>query len=626
MNRHHTYGVKLRLGTPWLLFAILIAVTLFAFAPVLANDFLEWDDNTNFFKNPHFRGLGASQLRWAFTTHWLRAYQPLAWIFFGLEYSLWKLDPWGYHLTSILFHCAVATALWALAVMLLRRDGTASSNRDNWVGILEVGAVSALLFAVHPLRVETVAWASAQGYLPCTLLAMLATAAYVRALERQGRPRILWLTSSLMFFAGSLLSHGLALGLPLVLLGLHVGFLHRPRTSSELRTAVLSVLPYLPLTLAFAALVMKSKEVRIDAESAAATSLGPGLQSACYSAWFYPVKTIVPLALHPRYQSPGLPGHENLALGLACVATAIVALSLPWIFRSFPGVAVSILGYLALLAPTSGLIHYGNEVVADRYSYLPSIPLFLALAVGLGRLDVIWRRSAAVAILLLLPLLVTLTRDQCRIWHDSSAFLNYLARNGGDGVGDGLVHLKLGLLAASQPGKLAEGRAHVERAIQLSPTNARFHHNLGYLLAREGKIDEAIAAYREACRLDFQYALPRRALGSIFFQQSRYEQARELYSAVLRLNPDSAQARCDLGMVLEQTGEIDAALTQFRTALDLDQNSALAHQELGLILAARNQKTEAIDHLRRALQLQPSLASARKLLEAMEHSRSTVGR
>jgi Flp pilus assembly protein TadD len=608
------------------LLLVITVTTFLSFAPVLANGFLDWDDDTNFLENPNFRGLGADQLRWALTTHWLRAYQPLAWIFFGFEYSLWKLDPWGYHLTSILFHAAVVIALWALAVMLLKRDTRASSNPENRVGALAVGALSTLLYSVHPLRVETVAWASAQGYLPCTLLALLATAAYVQAIENHGGSRILWMASSLVFFAGSLLSHGLALGLPVALLGLSVGFLHRPRSRSELYQAVQSILPYLPLTLAFAALAMSSKQVRIDAESAAAGSFASGLLNASYSAWFYPAKTVVPLALHARYQNPGPPGHVSLGLGLACGATALTAISLPWVLRRFPGLAASVLGYLALLAPTSGLVHYGKEVVADRYSYLPSIPLFLALAVSLGRLDVIKRRTAAAVILLLLPLLVTLTRDQCRLWHDSSAFLNYLARNGGDGVGDGLVHLKLGLLRARQPGKLVEARAYVEQAIQLNPTNARFHHNLGYLLAREGKIGEAIAAYREACRLDRQYALPRRALGSIFFQQGRYEQAREEYSAVLRLNPDSAQARCDLGLVLENTGEVDAALAQFRTALDLDQNSALAHQELGLILAARNQKAEAIDHLRRALQLQPGLAPARKLLDSLQRAPSASGR
>ncbi len=608
------------------LLGLLAGTAFLAFAPVLWNEFLDWDDDTNFLENPHFRGLGWEQVRWAFTTHWLGAYQPFAWILFGVEYALWKLNPWGFHFTSILLHIAITVTIWSLAVMLLKRDAAGSAELARSPAPLGVAALAALLFAVHPLRVETVAWASAQGYLPGTLLALLATAVYVRAIESQGWLRIVWLTVGVLAFVGSLLSHGLALGLPLALLALHVGFLRRPRSRSEMLRAVRSIVLFIPITLIFVVVVYRSKEDRMVGHAGTPELIGSGLASACYSSWFYLVKTIVPIGLHAHYQGPGPLRVENVGLALACLATAVAAAALPRVARGLPGLAAAILGCLVLLAPTSGIVHYGSEVVADRYSYLPSIPLILALAVALGRLDASWRKGAAGALLLAIPVLAALTREQCRVWHDSEHFLSYLLKAGGDGEGDGLVHLKLGLVTARQPGRLAEARAQVEQAVRLNPTNPRFRHNLGYLLAREGRTDDAIAEYLEASRLDLEYPLPRRALGSLFFQQGRFEQARVHYGAVVRLEPRSAPARCDLGLVLERTGDLNAAEAQFRTALELDARSALAHQELGLILAARNQRAEARTHLDRALQIQPGLAAARRGLEALDLAPPAEGR
>ncbi len=152
----------------WLVAVPLALIVVYAFIPTLANGFLGWDDDQNFLDNPYFRGLGAAQLKWAWTTFWLGVYQPLAWFLYGAQYLFCKLDPRGFHLTSLFLHVANAVVLYVLTVALLVRCRADSRLKSPWTCSLSAGLATAL-FAVHPLRVEPVAWVSAQMYLPCAL-------------------------------------------------------------------------------------------------------------------------------------------------------------------------------------------------------------------------------------------------------------------------------------------------------------------------------------------------------------------------------------------------------------------------------------------------------------------------
>ena len=150
----------------WLMTVPLALITVIAFLPELGNGFVNWDDEINFVDNPHFRGLGLAQMKWAWTTFWLGVYQPLAWLFFEAEYTFWKLDPRGYHLTSVVLHTANAIVLYILTVSLLVRCRLALWLKSPWTCLLGSWFATAF-FVVHPLRVEPVAWASCQPYLPC---------------------------------------------------------------------------------------------------------------------------------------------------------------------------------------------------------------------------------------------------------------------------------------------------------------------------------------------------------------------------------------------------------------------------------------------------------------------------
>ncbi len=245
----------------WLVAIPLALFVIYAFSPALNNGFVDWDDIPNFLGNPYFHGLGAAQVKWAWTTFWLGVYQPLAWLLFEAQYVFCQLDPRGYHLTSLLLQVANAVVLYVLTVALLVRCRTDSCLESPWTCCLSAGLATAL-FAVHPLRVEAVAWASCQPYLPCILFSMLAVLAYLRAFPMDSSPRWGWLVGSFLLFVAALLFKALAVSLPAVLLILDVYPLRRFRDGTgrwfgaSARRALLEKVPFVMVSLLFMGLTI----------------------------------------------------------------------------------------------------------------------------------------------------------------------------------------------------------------------------------------------------------------------------------------------------------------------------------------------------------------------------------
>src|SRR5262249_36989359 len=215
-GREHGAGrgpVPARGRRTWLVAIPLVLLVVAAFLPVLGNDFVNWDDQVNFLGNPDFRGLGWPQVRWAWTTFLLGVYQPLAWLLLEAQYVVGGPDPRVYHLVSLLLHAATAVALYALTAALLARCRPDIFLHDPWARALGAGLATAV-FAVHPLRVEAVAWASCQPYLPCALFSMLAVLAYLHAFPLGSQPRGCWPVGLFAPLLAALLSHAGAGGPP----------------------------------------------------------------------------------------------------------------------------------------------------------------------------------------------------------------------------------------------------------------------------------------------------------------------------------------------------------------------------------------------------------------------------
>ena len=280
-----------------------------AFVPTLGNDFVAWDDPDNFIDNIGFRGLGWRNLWWAWTTMIIGVYQPIAWMLFEVEYLFTGLNPYGYHLGSALMNGLNAVVLYDLTLELIRRCRPDLAEQSPKRVVL-MSALSVALFAIHPMRTEVVAWASAQPYLPCACFAMLSVLAYLKANPTDGSPmRSRWLLVSFLLYTAAVLSKAAAIPLPVVFLVLDVYPLRKIeagrgwRDASNVR-AILEKIPFFTLCAVFMVAAVVARVYDRNLDPVGNTGITGRISLSCYSAMFYPIKSLWPFDLHAFYMRP----------------------------------------------------------------------------------------------------------------------------------------------------------------------------------------------------------------------------------------------------------------------------------------------------------------------------------
>jgi hypothetical protein len=433
-GRDPARGPQRPTGPDWRIWLVAVPVALLvlvAFASARDNDFVNWDDDINLRDNPHLRAPGPARVAWAWTTFRLGVYQPLAWLLFEAESLAWGLDPRGYHRASNLLHAANALAR-------RRPDPSHESPRT----LATAAGLATATFAVHPLRVEVVAWASCQPYLPCALFSMLAVLAYLRAVGTGQVPHQGWMAAAFGLFVAALLSHAIAVSLPAVLVILDVYPLRRlgdgpgrwsgPSSRGVWREKV----PFLLASLVFMGLAVAARSRGVFASEQPSASAR--IAQACYGAWFYLLKTAWPLDLVAVYPLPREIDWRAPRFLASIVATVGVSVGLFLLRRRWPGGLAAWLSYLAILAPSSGLIRTTEQVAADRYSYLATTGWVVAAAAVLCRSGRAGSRPrAAMGViamgLAVLPVLVLLTRAQCRTWRDTRTLWTHALAHDGSG-------------------------------------------------------------------------------------------------------------------------------------------------------------------------------------------------
>jgi tetratricopeptide (TPR) repeat protein len=529
----------------WLAVPLVLAVML-AFYPVLANSFVNWDDDRNFIHNPHFRGLGWAQLHWAWTTELLGVYQPVSWMLLEVEYAIWGLVPAGYHLASVLMHAGNCVLLFALARMMQRRCWPGLYARAPGIAGL-CAAFAVALFAVHPLRVEAVAWASCQPYLPCAFFYLLAVISYLRAFTPApagGARRLGWLTASLVCFALALLSKAVAVSLPFVLLILDVYPLRRLAGArggwrGAARGVCFEKLPFLLAAVGFMFVAVAAKRETAVLEVVPRPLAMTQLAQAAYGVWFYLWKTVAPGRLIAYYALPAPATWyvlSFLARVLAILAATAIAIR---VRRRWPGLTAAWAAYLVILAPNLGLVQISEQIAADRYCYVP----MMAVTIGIAAAPLLTRsvaslgksRAAALASagVVLVCGLALLSMAQCRTWESSLALWTHANR-------------------------VAAGRS------------ARIQNFLGLAIAGQGRIDEAKAHFLSAIALQPSYADPHNNLGAVFGEQGRLDEAAFEFAQTIRIHPNDRDAHNNLGTVLLKRGELAAGIAEYAASLRLD--------------------------------------------------------
>src|SRR5437870_6954361 len=379
----------------WLVPVLIALVTFAAFLPTLQNQFVTWDDGKNFLENAHYRGLGWTHIRWMWTTH-LGHYIPLTWMTLGLDYLLWGMNPVGYHLTNLLLHAANAVVFFFVVLRLLTLALPSPAERGHALAVS--AGFAALVFAIHPLRVESVAWVTEQRDVLSGLLFLLTLFSYLRAADGGGAGRGRWLVASVGFYALALAAKAVVVTLPLLLVVLDVYPLRRlpDRWRDWLAPAERQVwaekVPY--GLLALVASGIAAYALRVSTLAPDAYPLWAHVFIGAHGLCFYVWKTLFPLGLSPLYELPARIDPLDPALLGSVVAVVGIGAGVWALRRRWPAGLAACAAYVVLLAPVSGLPRtIGPQLVATRYSYLSCLPwAILAGAALLSRWRA-WERS-----------------------------------------------------------------------------------------------------------------------------------------------------------------------------------------------------------------------------------------
>jgi tetratricopeptide (TPR) repeat protein len=553
--------------------------------------FVNWDDHANFMNNPDFRKLGLGELRWMLSTFHLAHYQPVTWLTWALDKALWGTNPFGYHLTNLLIHCGTAALFFLVCRRLLDRAMPSGAGFHPYAA-----AWAALVFAVHPLRVEAVAWATERRELLSAFFYLAAVGLYLKRHQADavsGRPG---LGGVLALGALAMLSNVRTVSLPLVLTLLDYHPLGRfSGPSGFLRREVwVEKAPFFLLALVVGVIGLWAQASTSALIPLAKAGFASRALQSCFSVGFHLWKTLAPFDLANWYGDTYMEDRIWVAFAGAA-AVLLVTGALVW--SAWRGRGRALLAawfwYLLIVFPSLGIVKSGKQVVADRYSYLPSMSLAVLAAAGLVLL---WTRSresrirgwvftaAAGAALALLPLLAGLTWRQCRVWNDSISLWS--------------------------------------RAYSIDPRSVLVRTNLGISLLESRRFDLAVKAF-EAIGEDsvqdidpgsdrsffsfirFLSAMAHHNWGIDLAARDRFAEAVPHFEKALNYNPDLENGHYSLGLALFRSGRARESVAHFEAAVKVAPGSVDARTNLAAALAALGRKKEAAAQLEAALRLAP---------------------
>ena len=596
---------------------LLALITVLVYLPVQSHEFIYIDDPGYVTANATVQnGLNWAGFKWAFVGWHASNWHPLTWLSHELDCQLFGLNPGAHHLVNVLFHAANTGLLFLLWLRL---------TKACWPS-----ALVAALFAWHPLHVESVAWVAERKDVLSTFFGLLALLAYARYAERAGGRRAVYYGASLTAFALALLAKPMLVTLPLLMLLLDFWPLRRwPEAGRPPTVPWRLIREKWPFYLMAAGVCL----VTILAQSGDAIrtfqQVSPELrlENATMAGARYLGKILWPVNMGMFYP---LPRHYAAgAVLLSAVVLAVVSLMAWRGRRSHPWLITGWLWFLVMLLPVIGLVQVGEQSMADRYTYLPAVGLFVAAVFGLARAREKFRwpvRPLVIAAILILGGCVAVTEHQLAYWRNSETlFLHTLAVT----TNNGKVHTMLGEIYEAQ-GRAEEARqqylavhaALPETYLNVSetrPTSLAEEQLLyGQDAERGGRPDQAVVNYREALRLDPNLVAAHNNLANLLDDQGRPAEALEHYQAAVRLQPDAPLVHENLGTELVKFGRFDDAMTEYQTAARLDPAKPQPFYLMGKAWLRHGQSGAAVTAFQKALSVDandcPSLVYLARVL------------
>jgi tetratricopeptide (TPR) repeat protein len=523
----------------WLFSAALLALAVsLSFYPILRNQFILWDNQDYILLNPHIQSLNLENLWWMLTSLEIANWHPFTWLSHAVDYAAFESRPAGHHATNLLLHWANSVwLLWLIPLLFAPASAapaTAWKQADSQLWL--AATLAALLFAVHPQRVEVVAWAAERKELLCLYFWLGATTAYV-FYARGGHA--FWLGLALLGHGLALMSKPMAVTLPAILLLLDLYPLRRldgvENRWQRLGWLLLEKIPFGLLSLAAAATTILAQAQSGSVSELAELGLLPRLLNACHSLFFYLAKAVAPLLLLPFYPYPDYHGWQAMLPPVAAGLAGLAMLALWWRgHRAWPAAA---LFYVITLLPVLGLVQVGLQAAADRYTYLPMLPFYVLAGFGAARLMRLgrWRMAASGGVALLLAGLMSLSHQQSLLWRNGVTLWGYAALFT---PASDLVQANLGA-AYALAGHYAEGIKHLENSVRLQASEENYR-KLATVYGMAGQVQRQIAVYLALLRQHQQ-------TGNLAQQADLYQRLSQAYARV----GDSAQAAEAARMALQ---------------------------------------------------------------------------
>jgi protein O-mannosyl-transferase len=593
--------LKLKFNFKYYLAGLVSLITFLVYITALQNDFIWWwDDGQYVVNNFHIRLLDTAFFKWAFFDFYENNWHPLTWISHAFDYAVWGLNPLGHHLTNVVLHAANAALVVLLTMRLLEtanerkvKRGQPSLLKERI--ILIAAATTGLLFGLHPVHVQSVAWVAERKDILCALFFLLSIMTYVsyvrnatdEVLQKNG-PFLFFFNKhyllSLGLFVLALLSKPMAVSLPIVLLILDWYPFNRLRSLMMIRSALVEKLPFIVLSFSSSVLTVLAQRAGGALGALSDIPLSIRILVAIKSLIAYLGKMIWPLNLVPYYPYPkhvslfSLEYFSAVALVIGIVSASIVMAKKQRLWLSAWGY------YVATLIPVLGIVQVGGQAMADRYLYLPSLGPFLVMGLGAGwivektnvlktRIPKIKAFCAVAAAVVLFASLSYLTIKQIAIWKNSIVFWSYIIDK--------------------DPGKFPKA-----------------YNNRGVALVKEGMPERAIDDFNTAIALDPSYDEAFYGRGTAYDKMNNLHSAIDDFNTSIALDPLYFEAFLARGMVYEKMGQIDKAVDDFNRSISLNPIYDKAYFRLGVLYAQRGLFDKAINYINSAVSINPNYSES----------------
>jgi len=593
-----SYRIPIRLEFFICLF--FVAATLTVYWQVRNFDFIEFDDDIYIIGNPHVcAGLSRESLRWAFAESYAANWHPLTWLSHIFDVEFYGMNAGLHHLSNVFFHIANTVLLFFVFRQM--------------TGEIWQSAFIASMFALHPLHVESVAWISERKDVLSTFFWMLTMTSYVRYVRQPGIRNYLAVN---LFFTLGLMSKAMMMTLPFVLLLIDCWPLERLVT--EKRRVVFEKIPLIALTLVSLTVTFFAQKKWGAVGSWDVYPFMLRTSNALISYVRYIGKMFWPSDMSFFYPYSHLLSWWKSAG--AFLMLVLLSLLIMRNARQEPYLITGWLWFTGTLVPVIGLIQVGSQAMADRYTYIPYIGLFIMLAWGIPKLT---GQQRYVKILIaavtagIFTILMSISNLQVRYWRNSISLFEHaldVTHN------NRMAHSKMGSILYRK-GKTEAAAVHYAEALRIKPDDANAHNNMGLILARQGRTDEAIRYYKEALRLDPGLAIACNNMGIALEKQGKRDEAIRYYSQAVALKSDYAGAFNNLGLVLLRQGETQKSIAYFQASLNIRPDHAETRNNMGAALVRNGRQDEAIVHFRKALELNPDYVRAYNNLKKLSETR-----